>query len=114
MDREIRTGGGAYVDGNASTGGGDFAGRDFARGKLEQTVVIARDALDDAKTDISLIKDDIRKINFSMFSLETKIEALKNTGPSWFQFIMIIVIILIVGIPFYLALGYVFLVALKV
>ena len=71
---ETTTGGGANLGGDVNTGGGDFAGRD----KIRQIVNVERDNLDDLRTDIHLIKDDIAELKFAEYDMRARIEDLRR------------------------------------
>lgn len=106
--------GGAGVDGGVSTGGGEFVGRDDARSSVNISLE-NNDHLLMLRSQLSRMEDTLnwRLSTIEKDIMEMKRDALANAGPTWFQFIVIIAIMLIVGIPFYLGLGYVLFLVLK-
>lgn len=111
---DVQTGGGAGIDGNVSTGGGEFVGRDDARSSVNISLE-NNDHLLMLRSQLNRMEDTL---NWRLSTIEKEIanmkqDELKNAGPNWFQFIVIIAIMLILGIPFYLGLGYVLFLVLK-
>lgn len=72
----INTGGGASVDGDVGTGGGSFAGRDSNNANV--VFHIERNTLDDLRTDLRFIKEDIDDLKLVNFELRGQIETLKQ------------------------------------
>jgi hypothetical protein len=73
---ETNTGGGASIGGNVESGGGNVTGRD----NIEQSVYvkIEKDSLDDVRTDIRFIKDDIGDLKFAQFEMRSEIRQLQG------------------------------------
>lgn len=72
----INTGGGASVDGDVGTGGGSFAGRDSNNASV--VLHIERNTLDDLRTDLRFIKEDIDDLKLANLGLRGQIETLKE------------------------------------
>lgn len=116
----IITGGGASVDGDVRTNGGDFAGRDFEQGKLLQNIVFSPPPPGDYPSDhplrqykladvvaaligdpmtgrkglieeVGAIKTSVDLAHNERLDLIRRIERLENTQyPLWFQMLMIV------------------------
>lgn len=65
--------GGAGIGGNVGTAGGPFAGRDQTTYNNNSN----RDAIDDMRTDIILLKDDIGELKFGRFEMRNEIASLR-------------------------------------
>ncbi len=70
----MKTGGGASVDGSVETGGGSFTGGNSAN----VVITVERNTLDDLRTDLRFIKEDIDDLKLANFGLRGQIETLKE------------------------------------
>lgn len=78
MADETNTGGGASIGGNASTGGGSLAARDHTTYNNNISNRDGnRDAIDDMRTDIILLKDDVGELKFGRFEMRNEIASLR-------------------------------------
>jgi len=62
--------GGAGIGGNVGTAGGPFAGRDQT---TYNNNISYRDAIDDMRTDMRLLKDDVEDLKFGHFQMRSEI-----------------------------------------
>lgn len=67
--------GGAGIGGSVGTAGGPFAGRDQTTYNNNTSY---RDAIDDMRTDIILLKDDIGELKFGRFEMHNEIASLRS------------------------------------
>jgi len=110
----VTDGGGARVDGNANTGGGDFVGRDAPRTNVSVSLENNEHLLM-LRSQLSRREDTLnwRLATIEREIFEMKQDALKNAVPTWFQFIVILVVLMVIGIIFYSLLSYGVFVALR-
>lgn len=112
-DQDINTGGGSAIQGNASTGGGPFAGRDRNAANISNTVRVDVDALEDVKAqiadiklknmfierDIAELKEGQKENRTTLAQVNAKVDALKTPqAPSVTLFQVVVSILGVVAL----------------